>query len=239
MCEEAMPDPVRILIEKKESGEYMVMYQYSDDIYLVMVSVQTHEEARADAEMLSAEYDPALGILDTSSVISDVPRDVLVITPAGLKALQEEMRSAPKSPEELALMATLAQLEQLEVQLDELKHLERQCTTMMAKAKGFDLIAGTHGTFTIDDAALAIGLKATELSTWLDQNGWTYRRSHSRIAIGYQTKINAGLLVHKVTTVPRADGGENLVSQVRVTRRGLTKLFKTLGGRKAKIVDYH
>ena len=89
---ETKVEPLRILIEKKASGEYMVMYVYPDDGYDVMSCTQSLEEAWFDAESLAAEYDPVLGILDTSAAISDVPRTVLLITAAGLDAIRLAMK---------------------------------------------------------------------------------------------------------------------------------------------------
>jgi hypothetical protein len=44
--------------------------------------------------------------------------------------------------------------------------------------------------------------------------------------LGYQSKVAAGLLEHKVTTVLRADGTEKIVEQVRITPKGMTALAK-------------
>jgi hypothetical protein len=42
--------------------------------------------------------------------------------------------------------------------------------------------------------------------------------------VGYQGKIQQGLLIHKVTTVETSDGREKTVEQVLVSPKGLAKL---------------
>lgn len=56
-------------------------------------------------------------------------------------------------------------------------------------------------------------------------NNWVYRRFGTAV-ISYQTKINAGYLIHKVTTVPQDDGTERTFTQVRITSKGLLELTK-------------
>lgn len=46
--------------------------------------------------------------------------------------------------------------------------------------------------------------------------------------IAYQSKLQADLLEHKVHTVQKADGSDLIVTQVRVTPKGLARLAKEL-----------
>lgn len=61
---------------------------------------------------------------------------------------------------------------------------------------------------------------------YLRAHGWVYRRPGTAYDLGYQSKVQAGLLEHKVTTVTQADGTERITEQVRVTPKGLTVLAK-------------
>ncbi len=53
---------------------------------------------------------------------------------------------------------------------------------------------------------------------------WIYRRPGNAAWIGYQRRVQQGLLEHKVTTVSRPDGSEKITEQVRVTPKGLQRL---------------
>jgi hypothetical protein len=61
---------------------------------------------------------------------------------------------------------------------------------------------------------------------YLRTHEWIYRRPGAQSDLGYQSKVQSGLLEHKVTTVLRADGSEKIVEQVRITPKGLAALAK-------------
>ena len=100
--------------------------------------------------------------------------------------------------------------------------LEAKVEILAPKADGYDRIAGCDGSMSITDAAKSLQMRPKELFSWLRANGWIYERFGKAGSIAYQDKIQAGYLEHKVTTVSRSDGSE----QVRVTASGLTKLAK-------------
>ena len=62
----------------------------------------------------------------------------------------------------------------------------------------------------------------------LSQEQWIYKRAGGQAWLGYQAKIQQGLVEHKVTTVERTDGSAKTVEQVRITPKGLTKLAHQL-----------
>ncbi|MGF6806297.1 hypothetical protein OKW30_001423 [Paraburkholderia sp. Clong3] len=84
----------------------------------------------------------------------------------------------------------------------------------------------------------AIGVRtgATQLLQGLDYFGllpsntpqWIIADRNGNALVGYQEKVQAGYLEHKVTEVSRSDGSEKLVEQVRVTPKGLTRLAHIL-----------
>lgn len=116
-----------------------------------------------------------------------------------------------------------------------LEHTEREIelqtkiSDMSPKVDGFDRIAHADGSMCITDAAKALQMRPKDLFAYLDQNGWTYKRTGSSHRVGYQTKTTQGLLEHKTTTVLQADGTERIKEQVRVTPKGLTKLAIIFG----------
>lgn len=48
--------------------------------------------------------------------------------------------------------------------------------------------------------------------------------------LGYQHRVQQGLVEHKVGTFTRADGSEKVTEQVRITAKGLARLAETFGG---------
>jgi phage antirepressor YoqD-like protein len=103
------------------------------------------------------------------------------------------------------------------------------------KASALDRIATAEGSLCTTAAAKALQMRPTELFRWLSTAGWVYRRAGSAGWLGYQDKVQRGFLEHKVTTVQRADGGEKIVEQVRITPRGLAKLAEMLAGERQAV----
>ncbi|SRR6266576_1201897 len=93
------------------------------------------------------------------------------------------------------------------------------------KVAVFDRVAESYGSMCITDAAKTIGQPPKVLHRHLIENNWIYRRAGTSV-IGYQVKITAGYLVHKVTIVPQDDGTERMFTQVRITPRGMLELAK-------------
>ena len=91
---------------------------------------------------------------------------------------------------------------------------------------GFNRIAEhSIGSLCVTDASKHLGTGRTTLFQWLQSHGWIYRRQGSDW-IGYQTKITANLLEHKVITHAGSGGTEHVKSQVRITAKGLAHLAK-------------
>ncbi len=106
--------------------------------------------------------------------------------------------------------------------------LQAQVADLRPSADALDRIASTDGSLNITDAAKTLQVRPRELFKYLRTNGWIYSRPGVAGDIAYQAKIEADLLEHKVHTVIKADGDEKVVTQVRVTPKGLAKLAKDL-----------
>lgn len=106
--------------------------------------------------------------------------------------------------------------------------LEQEVAALKPTAAALDRISGAAGSFSVTEAAKDLQVKPNELFRWLRAHGWIYRRPGAAADLGYESKVNAGYLEHKVTSVQRPDGSEKYVSQVRITAKGLTKLAKDL-----------
>lgn len=100
------------------------------------------------------------------------------------------------------------------------------------KAEALDRITLSDGSMCLTNAAKVLGMPPKKFIDWMQQHEWIYRRAGSSKHIGYQSRVQAGYLDHKVTTVSRTDGTEKTVEQVLVTTKGLAKLAKVVGAGK-------
>jgi Rha family phage regulatory protein len=104
--------------------------------------------------------------------------------------------------------------------------LEGKVSELGPKAEALDRIATADGSLNVTEAAKALQMRPKDLFTYLRAHGWIYRRAGAQSDLGYQSKVQSGLLEHKITTVLRADGSERITEQVRVTPKGLAALAK-------------
>lgn len=100
---------------------------------------------------------------------------------------------------------------------------------MQPKADGFDRISSADGSVNGTEAAKALQIRPKDLFSWLSQNRWIYKRPGAKQWLGYQDKVQQGLLTHKVLTVLRPDGSEKICERVLITPKGLTKLSTLIG----------
>lgn len=113
--------------------------------------------------------------------------------------------------------------------------LEAKVAEQQQDVDALGRIATADGSLCITDAAKALQVRPKDLFDYLRAHGWIYRRAGTTHDVGYQSRVNAGDLEHKVTTVLRADGTEKVVEQVRVTPRGLAKLAKLMSPPTARV----
>lgn len=106
--------------------------------------------------------------------------------------------------------------------------LESEKAALEPKADALDRIAAADGALSITAAAKALQMRPKDLFTYLQANGWIYRRAGGGGYLGYQSKTTQGLLEHRVTTLLRSDGTEKVVEQVLITAKGITRLAMLL-----------
>lgn len=102
--------------------------------------------------------------------------------------------------------------------------LEGEVEGMRPQVQALERIAVADGSLCVTDAAKTLQVRPKDLFSFLRSHGWVYRRPNTDYDIAYQSKLAAGLLEHKTTTVYRSDGSEKVTTQVRVTPKGLTRL---------------
>ena len=106
--------------------------------------------------------------------------------------------------------------------------LESKVVELEPKAEALDRIATADGSLCFTDAAKTLQMRLKDLIAWLSGHKWIYQRPGTSW-IGYQDKIQSGYVEHKTNTVERSDGTEKVVTQARITPKGLAKLAEVFG----------
>ncbi|WP_175787555.1 phage antirepressor [Burkholderia anthina] len=109
------------------------------------------------------------------------------------------------------------------------KEAERQAIAALAdaapKAAALERFAtATEGSFCFREAAKALRMKPTALMAWLVNIRWVYRHQNGRTWLGYQPRLDAGWLEHKIVSGQRTNGPDWGNTQVRVTAKGIARL---------------
>lgn len=89
-------------------------------------------------------------------------------------------------------------------------------------------LSESEGSLNITESAKTLGIQRNKLFSWLDFNGWIYRRAGSKNWLGYRDKEQRGYLTHKVKPILLSDGTERISEQVRITPKGLAKLAEVV-----------
>lgn len=127
-------------------------------------------------------------------------------------------------PEALRLAADLA---------EQNTRLQLVVSEQAPKVEALQRIADARGAMCLTDAAKHLGVQRKLLLEWMQANRWIYRRSGSMHWLGFEPRLQAGLLEHKVTVIGVDDDSQQrLASQVRVTPKGLAVLAQKMGGGK-------
>lgn len=136
--------------------------------------------------------------------------------------------------------ANLSRLQLIEMAMQaeqERLALESKVAEIQPKAEAFDLIAtGADGSMNITNTAKTLQIQPKVLFEWLPSHKWIYRRPGGRGWVAYQDKLQQGVLQHKITTIHKDDGTDQVTEQVLVTAKGLAKLaaiFRPLNGGEA------
>lgn len=131
--------------------------------------------------------------------------------------------------------ATAPDLNSPEVLRGLLAHYVEDKASLMAqveasapKVAALERLADADGSLCVTDAAKALQVQPKALFSFLRREAWIYRRAGGSNEVGYQSKVQAGYIEHKVTRLRRSDGPDKMVEQVRITPKGLTRLAAML-----------
>ena len=103
--------------------------------------------------------------------------------------------------------------------------LEAKIEEDAPKVRGFERIAEADGNTNLTAGAKVLQLKRKDLIHMLECDKWVYLRGGGGSLLGYQNKVQQGLLTHKV----RVGNDGKSYTQVMLTPKGLTKLAEMIG----------
>jgi anti-repressor protein len=108
--------------------------------------------------------------------------------------------------------------------------IEERIAELEPQAAALDRLTDAHGAMAVTHAAKAMGVKPGKLFDWLEANDWMYRGADG--LIGYQVKVDQGLIEHKVH---RHDRGPQkpakLINRALLTPKGIARLTALGAGR--------
>ncbi|MBE7619301.1 DNA-binding protein [Komagataeibacter sp. FXV2] len=132
------------------------------------------------------------------------------------RTLSEALRLAADQQDRIAAQAdTIAQ---------QRVRIERDAPKVSALAR----IAGTEGSIDMRQAAKNLQVKPILLRNFMRDRRWIYRKGEHWLA--YQTKLDSGLLEHKLVTLHQESGRTKIVTRLRVTAKGISRLGEMLHG---------
>lgn len=140
----------------------------------------------------------------------------------------QELEAAVAAPQFVIPQTHAAALRLAADLADENQALTIQVSTMTPKVEALTRLALADGSLCITSAAKHLQVQPKFLFSWLSEHQWIYRRPGRSAWLGYQSRIQSGLLEHKVNTVERSDGSDKITEQCRITPRGLAKLAELL-----------
>ena len=141
----------------------------------------------------------------------------------------QELEELLEQPDPMAVLNDPASMRNLLLTYSEkVLDLEQQIEVAKPLVEAFERIAVADGSLNLTEAAKALQQQPKKFNQHLSSQHWIYKRAGGKHWLGYQEKVQQGLVEHKVTTVTLPDGNERLCEQVRITPKGLTKLAHQL-----------
>ncbi|MCE2580764.1 phage regulatory protein/antirepressor Ant [Komagataeibacter sp. FNDCR1] len=132
------------------------------------------------------------------------------------RTMSEALRLAADQQDRIAAQADMIAQQQVRI--------ERDAPKVSALAR----IAGTEGSIDMRQAAKNLQVKPILLRNFMRDRRWIYRKGEHWLA--YQTKLDSGLLEHKLVTLHQESGRTKIVTRLRVTAKGISRLGEMLHG---------
>lgn len=102
--------------------------------------------------------------------------------------------------------------------------LEAKVAEQAPKVEALRRLEGADGSMCITNAAKALNVRPKDLFTHLQANKWIYKRPGTSMWIGYQDKIQSGLVEMSEYLQLKSDGTEAVRLQAKITAKGLARL---------------
>lgn len=102
--------------------------------------------------------------------------------------------------------------------------LEAKVAEQAPKVQAMLRLEGAEGSLCVTDAAKVLSVRPKELFSYLSANKWIYKRAGCRHYIGYQDKIQAGLVEMTEYVVTDPEGEQKAYPRAKITAKGLAKL---------------
>ena len=133
--------------------------------------------------------------------------------------MEEQLRGAVQIPQTYSEALRLAADE-----ADRANKAEEALALTAPKIERLDRIEATVGCVTVTEAAKMLGIGPKALFRRLNAEKWIYKNAGARNWLGYQKKINQGLVEHKDSIYKNSDGEEMISTYAKITGKGLSKL---------------
>ncbi|WP_375662767.1 antA/AntB antirepressor family protein [Bartonella sp. CL266QHHD] len=124
-----------------------------------------------------------------------------------------------------------------EALLGVLNHLQSQIeqkdntiAELAPKAEALEGLKRSDGLFGLIEAAKMLEVRPKDLTDYLRQNDWVYRRAPGAPLLPYQDKIKKGFMDCPAITIQRPDGTEKVLPSTKITSRGLACLREQIFG---------
>lgn len=110
---------------------------------------------------------------------------------------------------------------------------EAKLAEQAPKVEALERLSGAEGDLCVREAAKVLKESPKRFVAYLIEHKWVYRHASRGSLVGYQDRVHAGYLTHRVMTYTDNDGHEQARQQVLVTPKGLAKLAQLLGKKAA------
>lgn len=111
--------------------------------------------------------------------------------------------------------------------------LEAKVAEQAPKVEALKRLEAADGSLCFTNAAKVLKVRPKDLILHLQAKKWIYKRPGTSTWVGYQDKIQAGLVEQSEYTQSLPDGTEKIRTQARITGLGLTKLSFDFGAGQA------
>ena len=114
-------------------------------------------------------------------------------------------------------------------QQDKIEAQKIQIASDAPKVIAYDLLEGSKDWYCITTAGKMLKMRRIDLTDWLNENKWIYKRVGSKNWQAYSSKTQPKYLSMKPFSFTGSDGYPRTIEQVMITAKGLAKLAELMG----------